>query len=133
MFLYSPEYIIRSNITGLFIHQTLSIFYFLCVLGYSSVSLLTLKAADSGATSPFLREGGAKFDFEGFGWRLQGASPPSKNVFEKSCFSGFVVKKHKFLVVEGLALCLIIYQIPIISKDGLFLQCLKNILPTGLK
>ena len=84
MFLYSPEYIIRSNLTGLFIHQTLSIFYFLCVLGYSSVSLLTLKAADSGATSTFLREGGgAKFDFEGFGWRLQGASPPSKIVFEK--------------------------------------------------
>ena len=56
----------------------------------------------SGATSTFVKGGGAIFDFEGL-------------TFKKwALFSGFEVKIQHFLIVEGLALCSIIYQILII-------------------
>jgi len=51
---------------------------------------------------------------------LHGLAPLPKLFLKKGCFSGFVVKKHKFLVLEGLALCLIIYQILIISMMACF-------------
>ena len=70
--------------------------------------------AAGGATSTFVRKG-RNFILRGWGWQ-RGASPPGENFFSKKLlFSEFEVKKQHFLIVEGMALCSIIYQIFIIT------------------
>ena len=73
----------------------------------------------SGATRTCVR--GAKFNFDGLREGEQGGLPPWRNFYEKiGLFLGFEVKKQHFLIVEGLALCSIKYQILIIT---IFCSC----------